>query len=66
MKYIGLMHYFFGIGGLAGAKTYFPGIGEAWSWYLEEILDGGLQAYVDSNDNQLEEAKYFLVQVGRS
>ena len=28
MTNIGLMHYFFGIGGLAGAWTYFPGAGK--------------------------------------
>ena len=31
MTDIGLMHYFFGIGGLAGTWTYFPGIGKVCS-----------------------------------
>jgi hypothetical protein len=55
MKDLGLMHYFVGVRGVAERWIDFLGTGKVCSGGPEEVWDAGLQAYVDTNGDQLEE-----------
>ena len=56
MNDIGLMHYFLGLKVWQEPGHIFLGQGK---YAVEEIQDGGLQAYVDTYDHQLEKASCF-------
>jgi hypothetical protein len=41
---------------MVGGGSHIPRIGEVCYKHFEQVLDGGLQAYVDTHGHQLEES----------